>query len=115
MVIVYNYVNIIFIREAIDKMSPEQGAVILDDRSKLNKVIRQNLGIILVDKFEIVERWNDDKNLTRIKELVHLYMTDEDINEYHPAIMRALQLRKEIVNNVIDEVLQEVCEEDNDG
>lgn len=104
-----------FIREAIEKLSPEQSATILADRSKLNKVIRHNLGFILTDKFEIVERWDDDKNLTRLQELVQQYQKDEDVNEYHPAIMHALQQRKEIVNTVIDEVLQELSEEDNDG
>lgn len=105
-----------FIREAIAKLTPEQMSTIIGDEGKLFlKLIRQNLGRVLVDKLETVRGWDDDQHLTRLGELVDMYMEEEDLEDYSPAVVHALNTRKEIVNDVIREVCRDMQAHDEVG
>ena len=97
----------LFIREAIDTVRNEFPDEIADI-----KHVRKELVNVLLEKFDIRNRWDESKDLTRIEEIVSQFQVKEDIEDLLPALTHAVSKRKAIIDETIKEVLAEMKSED---
>ena len=97
----------LFIREAIDTVRNEFPDEIADI-----KHVRKELVNVLLEKFDIKNRWDESKDLTRIEEIVSQFQVKEDIEDILPALTHAVTKRKAILDETIKEVLAEMKSED---
>ena len=93
----------LFIREAIDRVRNE-----LPDEISNFKHVRKELINVLHEKFDIKNRWDESKDLTRIEEIVNQFQDKEDIDELLPALTHAVSKRKAIIDEMIKEMIDEM-------
>ena len=97
----------LFIREAIDTVRNE-----FPDEMADIKHVRRELVNVLLEKFDIKNRWDESKDLTRIEEIVSQFQDKEDIEDLLPALTHAVSKRKAILDETIKEVLAEMKSEE---
>ena len=96
-----------FIREAIDSLTDDEKEKGYGNQVKLVKMIRKKLPDILEEHFVIKDRWGEDAELAQITRKVRQFMKKERTEEYGPALRKAVRNRKDLIDAMITEIVEE--------